>query len=139
MQIDPETKRCLLCVRIPFETIIETTLKLYKDPKTAYEIAEECSNIIKEIYTKKPYYLCGRKPSGLLAGLIYYVMVKKFTRQLKTEYYISTIWINPPHPSQTKIAKQLGMSEGAVTLRNNYKHIQDYYARAREKRKIHAL
>jgi len=70
-KLDAETKKCLLCVHIPFEYLVSISEKIIEDKNKAYNIAENAARLIKNIYMKKPYALCGKSYKSLAGAALY--------------------------------------------------------------------
>ncbi len=68
-----ETRECLLCLRIPLESIRITveTLLTHVDDAVIDRVAERAAKLIASAYEKDRIALCGKKPSGLMAAAIY--------------------------------------------------------------------
>ncbi len=68
-----ETRECLLCLRIPLESVrisVEALLPNVDDAIIDH-VSERAAKLIASAYEKDKIALCGKKPSGLMGAAIY--------------------------------------------------------------------
>jgi len=64
-------ERCLLCLRVPLETLLGYSQKLYDNEEMAQKVAEKAAKLLRSAYLKSPADMCGKSPRGLMAGALY--------------------------------------------------------------------
>ncbi len=98
-----ETRECLLCLRIPLESIrsyVEVLLPHVEDVVIDH-VAERAAKLIASAYEKDRIALCGKKPTSIMAAAI----------------YLSGRMEKGIHITQGKITEELKIAEPTIRLR----------------------
>ena len=74
-------KECLLCNRIDYNQVALYCFQLWDDENDAKEICRISAELIRDAYLKKPYILCGKKPSCLIGASIYIAQYLYFDKK----------------------------------------------------------
>ncbi len=99
-------EKCLLCLRVPLETLLGHSRKLYDNEEMAKKVANKAAKLLRSAYLKSPADMCGKSPTGLMAGALYLAGI------------IEGEW-----KTQDNISQVVGVT--LTTIRNRYTHLID--------------
>lgn len=119
-----ETQECLLCLRVPLEKIKEKTeslLPVGHDPAVADSIAERAAKLISTAYGKDRTALCGKSPTGIMAGAIY--LSGRMENDIDISQKIITKELKITEPTIRKRARQLNKLIGLECYRKRDQYV----------------
>ena len=120
-----ETKRCLLCLRIPFELCYQLCSKLYPDEATRYRVAEHAEKMIRDAYLKEPYTLSGHAPIALASAAVYLSSIILDTPELRTRTTMEAIHMQRnDYGFETKIDYSKVRGATNTAIKQNYRLLE---------------